>query len=102
MSPSTALAAPKPVSFHTLSPFNPQCSILKELSPVRNDAFHMVKLDLKILLNKKTLRVHVCVCVCVCVCKLGESEQYQNVRAYLWEVGFQVMFTSFFRTVFTV
>ena len=56
----------------------------------------MVKLDLKILIDKLTL------CVCVCVYKLGESEQYQNVRAYVWEVGFQVMFTSFFRTVFAV
>ena len=72
----------------------------------------MVKLDLKILLDKLALCVcvcvSVCVCVCVCVCEsvsvseLGESEQYQTVRAYLWEVGFQVMFTSFFRSVFTV
>ena len=60
----------------------------------------MVKLDLKILIDKLTLRARAC--VCVCVYKLGESEQYQNVRAYVWEVGFQVMFTSFFRTVFAV
>ena len=66
----------------------------------------MVKLDLKILLDKLALCVCVCECVSVSVSvsvsELGESEQYQTVRAYLWEVGFQVMFTSFFRSVFTV
>ena len=66
----------------------------------------MVKLDLKILLDKLALCVCVCECVSVSVSvsvsELGESEQYQTVRAYLGEVGFQVMFTSFFRSVFTV
>ena len=66
----------------------------------------MVKLDLKILLDKLALCVCVCECVSVSVSvsvsELGESEQYQTVRAYLWEVGFQVMFTSFFRSVLTV